>query len=223
MNANVHRLRGALAAALLALAGTAHALVGSGTPVTQQREVSGFSGVGLSVPGKLEIVQGEAEGLRVTVDDNLAAELETAVVKGTLRIRWRDDKDHRPKTPIRITLNARTMRSISVAGSGSVAAPALATPRLEVRVAGSGEARLGGRTEDLEVRIAGSGDVDAARLDAQRARVRVAGSGDATVAARESLAVTVAGSGAVRYYGDPAVERRIAGSGSVRRVGAAPG
>ena len=211
------------AAALIASAGEALAATGSGNAVTQNRAASGFDGIGLAVPGKLEIVQGTTESVTVTVDDNLAADLETTVIQGKLRIRWREGVEHRPKAPIRVVVNAKTVKSISIAGSGSVSAPSLATAQLAITIAGSGDARLGGRADSLEVHIAGSGDVNAEKLDAERAKVHVAGSGDATLVARKALDVHVAGSGDVRYYGDPTVQRKVAGSGSVRRLGAAPG
>lgn len=211
------------AAALLACAAPALAATGSGNPVTQARAVSGFDGIGLAVPGKLEIVQDGTESATVTVDDNLAADLETTVVKGKLRIRWREGVEHRAKAPIRIVVHAKALNSISIAGAGSVSAPALAAAQLKVHIAGSGDMRLGGKAEALDVHIAGSGDVNASKLDAERTRVHVAGSGDATVVARRALDAHVAGSGDVKYYGDPTVQRKVAGSGSVRRVGAAPG
>lgn len=223
-------LKTALAAAAIAAAAAfalplhaARTVWGSGNPITQPRPVSGFTGIGLAIPARVEVAQGETESLTLTVDDNLAAEVETVVVDGMLHIRWRKGVEGRARSPIRITVNARELGLLSVAGSGTLLAPALTARTLSLHIAGSGDARVGGRAETIEVRIAGSGDVDASRLDAQRATVHVAGSGDARVVARKSLDVHVAGSGDVRYYGDPAVSQRVAGSGSVRRAGAAPG
>lgn len=226
---NAHRTSFLLAAAA-AIAGlgltTASAwtgITGSGKALTQQREVSGFTGVALSVPGRLEIVQGTAEGVTLTADDNVAPEIETVVESGVLHVRFRKDTNVRTRTRISITVKARAIHSIAVAGSGDVIAPSLDSPELKVRIAGSGDVQLGGRAGTLEVRISGSGDVDAGRFDTQHARVSVAGSGDATVWARKSLEVKVSGSGDVRYFGDPDVRQKIAGSGSVRRKGASPG
>jgi len=69
---NAHRtslLLGAAAAIAslgLATASAWTGITGSGQTLTQQREVSGFTGVALSVPGRLEIVQGAAEGVTLT-------------------------------------------------------------------------------------------------------------------------------------------------------------
>lgn len=213
----------AIASLGVAAAGAWTGITGSGKPMTQQRDVSGFHGVVLSMPGRLEIVQGTAEGVTLTADDNLVPEIETVVEGGVLHVRFRRGLGATTRTRISVTVKAREIRSIGVAGSGDVVAAALDSPELSVRLAGSGDVKLGGRAESLQVRISGSGDVDAGGFDTQRARVTIAGSGDATVWARKSLDVSVSGSGDVRYYGDPEVRSKVAGSGSVRRKGAAPG
>jgi hypothetical protein len=217
-----------LAAAAIASLGVASAgawtgITGSGRPVTHQRDVSGFSGIALSVPGRVEIVQGPAEGVTLTADDNVVPEIETVVERGVLQIRLREKIGLTTRTPIAITVKARSIESIAVAGSGEVIATALEAPALTIRVAGSGDVKVGGRADSLRVRISGSGDVDAGRFDTQRAQVSVAGSGDATVWARKALEVSVSGSGDVRYFGDPEVRKTVAGSGTVRRKGASPG
>lgn len=192
-------------------------------PATQQRAVSGFTGLGLSIPARVEIVQGEAEGITLSGDEAVLAEIVTEVDGSTLRIRWKDGVEPRSYRRIAISVKAKAIDSIAISGSGEVLAPALQSKRLAARIAGSGEIRVAGRAEALEVRISGSGNVDASRLETMRTTVRIAGSGDAMVWAREALDVNVSGSGDVRYYGDPRLGQRIAGSGSVRRAGASPG
>jgi hypothetical protein len=209
--------------ALATPAAHAETVSGSGRAVTQAREARGFSAVELAIPGKMEIVQGDREGLAITADDNLLPEIETVVERESLRIRFRRGLNVRTRTPIRITLHARTIEAIAIAGSGDVLAPSINSRDLAVRVSGSGDVHLGGKADSLRVRISGSGEVKADRLEAQRAQVSIAGSGDVTVWARQALEVSLAGSGDVRYYGDPTITRKIAGSGSVRRAGASPG
>lgn len=213
----------AIASLGLAAAGAWSGITGSGRAMTQQREVSGFTGIALSLPGRLEIVQGAAEGVTITADDNVVPEIEAVVERGVLQLRFRQNTGVTTRTRIAITVKARSIESIAVAGSGDVIAPSLDSPELTVRLAGSGDVKVGGRAQSLQVRISGSGDVDAGRFDTQRAKVSVAGSGDATVWARKTLEVSVAGSGEVRYFGDPEVRKKVAGSGTVRRKGASPG
>lgn len=207
---------------LAASTALAASLSGSGRSATENRAVSGYSGIALAIPASLEVVQGAAESVSITADDNVLPEIESVVEGGVLKLRFRQRFASVDNTRIRVTVNARALDSLTVAGSGDIRATGLDTPRLAIKVAGSGDVRLSGRAAALEVNISGSGDVDAARLDTRRARITVAGSGDAVIWAREALSVRVAGSGDIRYYGDPAIEKTIVGSGSVRRLGAAP-
>lgn len=209
--------------ALAAPAALAENVSGSGRAVTQAREARGFNAVELAVPGKLEIVQGDKEGLTITADDNLLQAIVTTVERETLRIRFRKGLTVRTQAPIRIILHAKAMEAIGIAGSGDVLAPSISARELAIHVSGSGNVLLGGKADSLIVDISGSGDVRAGKLETQRAQVSIAGSGDVTLWAKQALDVSVAGSGDVRYYGDPAVAKKIAGSGSVRRAGDAPG
>lgn len=207
--------------ALAAAVAFAAAVTGSGKPITQTRQLKDINGLGLSIPAIVEVGQGSQERLTITADDNVLPLIESVVQGGVLKLRLREGTRLQRAT-IRVSLQVRTLESISISGSGEVRAPALSGAKLRLDIAGSGDARLGGKAEALDVRLSGSGNVDAAKLAAQRAAVSVSGSGDATVSARESLNVRIAGSGDVRYYGDPKVEKSVAGSGSVRRLGAAP-
>ena len=207
---------------LAAAAAQAVTLVGSGRSATEDRAASGFSGVALSLPARVELVQGGSESVRITADDNVLPQIESVVEGGVLKLRFRERGTSLTNARIRVIVNARTVESLAIAGAGDIHATALATRRLSVSVSGSGDVKMAGRADALEASIAGSGEIDASRLDTQRAKVSVAGSGDAVIWARQTLKVSVAGSGDIRYYGDPVVERSIVGSGSVRRLGAAP-
>jgi hypothetical protein len=220
-------IRTAFLAAFLcgATLAAAESVDGSGKAATETRNVTGFHALGLSVPGKLEIVPGDAEKLVISADDNILPLIETTVDRGELRIRFREHAhlNVHTRTPIRMTLTAKAIDALAISGSGDIIANTVGAQSMQVSISGSGNVTLAGKAQDLRVDISGSGDVKAGKLEAQSARVSIAGSGDATVWARESLRVSVAGSGDVRYYGDPTVQRTVAGSGSVRRAGAAPG
>jgi hypothetical protein len=211
----------------------------------QNRPVSGFTGVSLSIPGKMELVQGDTESLSIEGAAEDLAKVETVVEDHVLHIRmqkeYRSNWSWNPK--FRMTLHARTIESIRISGSGDIDAKSLKgnavklaisgsgdirIPSFEVdsaaiSISGSGDIQLGGRAGSVNSSISGSGDLKAAKLEARNVSVSIAGAGDVSVWAREALQVRIAGSGDVRYYGDPSVEKRIAGSGSVRRLGPSPG
>jgi len=216
---------------------------GSGRIVKQNRQVSGFTGLSLSVPGRVELRIGSSEGVTVEADDNVLPLLETVVEDGTLKIRPARRNLNLQTRGIRVVVQARAIERLSLGGSGSIHADPLKARRLDVDVGGSGSVNLkgveadtlsvaiggsgdlqaaGGTVGAMSVSIGGSGDVDLGRVQATSASVSVSGSGEATVWPRNTLSVSIAGSGDVHYYGDPQVRKSVAGSGEVKRMGAAP-
>jgi hypothetical protein len=59
----------------------------SGNVKTETRDVTGFSGISLSLPAKVTIKQGNKEGVIIESDDNFLPLIETVVERGQLRIR----------------------------------------------------------------------------------------------------------------------------------------
>jgi carbon monoxide dehydrogenase subunit G len=215
---------------------------GSGTIKSEARNVSGFTGVSLSIPANAEIVQGGSEGVRIETDDNILPLIETVVEDGKLKIRFKDRNMSVSTKTLKMTINVKTIDSLSVAGSGDLRASRLQVAKLKTSIAGSGDVRIsaldadsltvsiagsgdfsaGGKANTVEAKIAGSGDMKIEKLAANNVKLSIAGSGDAAVWAKDTLTVSVAGSGDVAYYGDARVTQSVAGSGSVKRLGSAP-
>jgi hypothetical protein len=209
----------------------------------ETRPVSGFKGIDLAVPGKLEIIQGDTESLTLEGPDDVLADIETVVRDdGILLIRRRNRGGWPWRTELRIVANMKQVESVAITGSGDVYAKSLRGPKLTFAIAGSGnidvasidtesahlvvsgsgDIRVAGRAASVSSNISGSGDIKAPKLEARRATVSIAGAGDIALWVRDSLQVKIAGSGDVRYYGDPSIEKRIVGSGKVERLGPAP-
>lgn len=223
----------AIAALLAALPATA---------ATEQRSVSGFHALAVSVPAHVTVMQGAAEDVALTADDDVIAKIETVVEAGVLRIRFPRGIHPHPTRPIAITVHVRSLDSVATAGAVTVEIPRIEGERLAVKLAGSGRIVLPdvklaalsigtsghahglaiGRADALDVHMAGEGEMNAVRLDARRADVRIAGSAKVVVWVRERLDAAITGSGSVAYFGDPAVQSHVNGSGWVRRTAAAP-
>ncbi len=216
----------------------------SGNVKTETRDVTGFSGISLSLPAKVTIKQGNKEGVIIESDDNFLPLIETVVERGQLRIRPTEKnmsfKGRSMK--LNITIDAINIESLSVSGSGDIVADELNSPKLrtsiagsgevniksltsdsvKVSIAGSGDLNLGGTTNELEGSIAGSGSIKADRLKAKNVVVKVAGAGEATIWATDTMKLSIAGSGDVKYWGEAKVTQSVAGSGSIKRLGTAP-
>jgi hypothetical protein len=215
---------------------------GSGVMKTESRSAAGFTQISLSIPAKVELIQGSAEGVTIEGDDNIVPLVETEVKNGELRIRFADKNLSVSTKLLKLVVQVRTIEGLSVAGSGDVHSAQLQSATLKSSIAGSGDVNItrldvdkltvsiagsgnfsaGGKAKIIETEIAGSGDIKIGNLEADAVKVSVAGSGDAIVWAKDSLKVSVAGSGDVKYYGDAKVSKSFAGSGSVKRLGSAP-
>jgi hypothetical protein len=216
----------------------------SGNVKTETRDVTGFTGISLSLPAKVTIKQGNKEGLTIEADDNFLPLIETVVERGQLRIRPVEKNMHFKgrSMKLNITVDAINIESLSVSGSGDIIAAQLNSPKLKTSIAGSGDVNikaltaesvkasiagsgdlnLGGSAKEFEASIAGSGTVKADRLKAKTVVLKIAGSGDATVWATDNMKLSIAGSGDVKYWGDAKVTQSVAGSGSIKRLGTAP-
>lgn len=215
---------------------------GNGKIERQARDLAPFTGIALSLPGKVEVRSGGREGVTVETDANLLPLIETVVENGTLKIRTRNHENLKTRN-LRFVVQARELQHLSVGGSGDIEAEAMRGERMQISVGGAGDVKVrkldggtlaidvggsgdvkvdDGSIRSLSASIAGSGDVDMRRLRSDDARVNIAGSGDAKVWVRNDLNVSIAGSGDVEYYGDARVRKSVAGSGSVQRAGGAP-
>ena len=215
---------------------------GSGNIKTETRNVSGFTGISLSLPANVEIIQGGSEGIVIETDDNILPLIETVVDNGSLKIRFKERNMSVNTKTFNITINVKTIDNLSVAGSGDVRAAKLQVAKLKTSIAGSGNVHItsldadtltlsiagsgdfsaGGKASVVEGKVAGSGNMKIGALAANSVKLSIAGSGDATVWAKDTLTVSVAGSGDVTYYGDARVSQSVAGSGSVKRLGSTP-
>jgi hypothetical protein len=229
-------------ALLIAAPAWAETVKGNGVVRTQVRTASGFTGVALGINARVELRQGDAEGVTVDADENLLPLIQTVVKDGTLEIRPARRNLSLQSSAIRLVVQARRIDSLALGGSGSITADALRAGKLaleiggsglidlrhvqaeqvKVEIGGSGNMKLAGSARRLDVSIGGSGDIAAPDFIADKVAVAVGGSGDAQVAARTSLDVTIAGSGSVDYSGDPQVSQTIVGVGRVKRVGPLP-
>lgn len=242
----LHAAAAALACAacfLIASTSAAAAVVkGNGVMKTQERPVARFTAIALELPAQVELRLGESENLSVETDENLLPWVETAVENGTLYIRAAKRDTSIETRKLRVTVQARQIDQLAVAGSGTIRADALRAPRLKLEIGGSGaievaraeagnvsaaiggsgSIKLAGTARKLSVSIGGSGDVAAGKLQAEEVRVSIGGSGGAIVWARSSLDAAMAGSGDVKFYGDPTLRVSAVGSGTARRLGASP-
>lgn len=212
---------------------------GSGTVITEARDVAGFDRVDVSGAGNVRVTQGETESLSITTDDNLLPYIVTEVYQNKLRI-YLDKVNARPTKGITYDLRVKDLRalnlsgamkaesgpletdslSLTISGSGSISIDHLIAENAELRISGSGSGSMRGEVVTQALHVSGSGSYHAGDLKSQVAEVRISGSGDATVWVSETLDAHISGSGTVSYYGAPRTDQHVSGSGKVRGLGA---
>ena len=230
--------RGRLALALVSavgLAGCDDGEEGNGERAQESRELSAFSRVRSDCELYVEVVQGEEQTLRLSLDSNLLEYVRTRVENDTLYLDVSEDLGEMVSGPhVRITLPR--LSAAKLAGSGEMRLrfdqPELP---LDVYLSGSGDLRFNGRaaavgafltgsgdielsgeTSDAELGLTGSGDIDARQLSALSADIELSGSGDVSATVTDSTRIALSGSGDVDLYGGSAVEiREESGSGDI--------
>ena len=215
-------------------------VTGNGNMASENRNLSGFSGIEIAGPFDVYLSQGTEYSVRIEGDQNLLEYVETEQHGDILEIGSRDGFNIRPKKSMKVYITAPRIEELEVAGSGSIVSQtAFSSPgRLKMTIAGSGDISLGevdapeiqgeiagsgsitvkGTTRLFQAEIAGSGEIHAFNLLSETTDVEIAGSGDVEVFASKTLDVSIAGAGDVKYKGSPTVSQSKAGSGSVRKV-----
>ena len=209
--------------AVLAALAAATALAGcdSGPPVSQTRDLGGFTRLEVSGDLALDIrlFNRPDPGVRITAGTKSIDRVETEVVGDVLRVSTKSRGltiGPDPLGDVQISLGVPALLALRVDGQADVTLSGLSAKSFELRVNGSGDVRARGRVDDLEMEVDGSAETDLRDLSTQDASVRIDGSGDSQLRVSRSLELIVEGSGNVTYRGRPSVSTRLEGSGNVR-------
>lgn len=203
----------------VSLRGLGPAVEGSGSKVTDMRDLKEFREISLSSDATVEVALGDEQSVELELDDNLVDIIETEVRSGRLTIK--SNKNYRSNIGILVRITVPKLEAVTVSGSGEVNVQNLEADRFEGRVTGSGEIRVKGTAKHVEAAVTGSGDIDFSDLHAEAVEAKVTGSGDIRVSASNRVKARVTGSGDISYAGHsgamPKLESKITGSGDVRK------
>lgn len=204
----------------------------------QDREVPAFSGISISVAGKVYIRQGPVQKVTVEGSERVLEDLITEVRSGRLNIRMPSRWNFRRNDELTVYITVTELESLAVSGSASVFTETpirtddltvaisgsgrveigdLSARNLETTISGSGRLNLAGNRNLASHRIviSGSGRVESASPGAEKADITISGSGRCTIHALSELNIRISGSGRVYYTGNPLVDAKISGSGRV--------
>jgi hypothetical protein len=212
---------------------------------TENRPVSGITGLHFRAVGKIILTQGNEESLTIQGDPEVRSRIGTEIHEGVLVITY--NSDWRDWTGISLIdkgittfhLTMKEIRSIAVAGVGSldsamihsddlsltVSGPATMTfgtlnvNRLEVEMSGVGSIDLAGKCQEQLVNLSGAGNYKATRLESEKTTVNLSGVGNAAIWANEALDANISGAGGVEYYGNAKITQKISGIGVLKYLG----
>jgi len=211
---------------------------GNGNVSTEQRSITGFSGV--ETHGAIDIIATQGNyAVKVETDQNLLQYIETNVENGRLIVRFRRGISLYNFRTAKVYVSAPGLNAFETHGSGNITGEGkiadknkidievagsgniqlnMDCPQIKTATHGSGNITLNGETKDLSCQTNGSGDLKAAGLKAETVKVSIHGSGNNEVFASESLEVEIFGSGDVHYRGEPRVNTTVHGSGAVSKM-----
>lgn len=193
---------------------------GSGSVITETRDVGTFTSVELNAVGQMNISQGSANSLTITADDNLLKLIKTTVRNGVLVIEFeRPAVTFNAITRLQYDITVTKLDTLTVNGAGDIRVTGLDGQSLKVRINGASNIDAAGKVVSQQVTLTGAGRYQAADLQSDDAVIEINGAGTAVVWAEKTLDVGISGMGNVEYYGAPRVSKRISGVGSVTGKG----
>lgn len=192
-------------------------LHGSGVAAAQTRPVGPFTSVVLAGSNDVVVHVGPRRSVVVRADDNLLDRVTTQVHDAKLVV-GNKSGSFTTETPMSVDVEVPALDAVSLVGSGVVSVTDVDAAALAVTLTGSGVLRADGRVGRLDVTLAGSGDAQLGQLVARKVQAVVLGSGRIVVTATKRLDAAVPGTGAIVYGGDPAqVTTSVTGTGAVIR------
>ncbi|HLL51939.1 MAG TPA: head GIN domain-containing protein [Myxococcaceae bacterium] len=188
---------------------------GDGKAITQPRKAEGFKRVAVQGELDVEIKEGGAYAVVVTVDGNLQPLVTTEVEGETLVVGQKENLA--PSRGAKVAITLPELRGVALNGSGDAKVTgAVANRPLDFELSGSGDLSYDGPAQGVDIDVNGSGGVSY-RGSAQALKVSVNGSGDMNAQLSgnlEKVDVEVAGSGDIKLSGGTAQALRVRSAGS---------
>ena len=234
------KLSVALLNAFIVLITSCEKIDGEGPIVTENRDVSGFTGIDFRIGGDVTFKKDAVYKVEVSAQQNILDKLETYVSDGNLVIKAKNSIHIRSYRDVTVVVSGPEMNRLRVSGSGNITTTnAFTTGSMDMDVSGSGKIIVTDMTADYadlkisgsgdikihngtineeRLKISGSGSMDLSNVKATKATTTTSGSGDIRLQVSQHLNTTISGSGSVFYKGNPIIDTKISGSGKVTHM-----
>jgi hypothetical protein len=189
---------------------------GSGILLEETRNVPEFSGIDLSGIYEVFVRCGQKQEVFVFGDDNVVPHVKTEVNGNILKVFL--DQSVSTRNKIKLILSANMVNSLKVSGTATVDISRVRNKSFNLVISGTGDTKVEGMSDALEITVSGTGNVDAKNLTAKTAVVDVSGAGNVVLSASDELIASIRGVGNIYYYGNPGkVVEAVSGVGKIHR------
>ena len=213
---------------------------GSGTIISENRDVSSFEKVSVAGAGDIVLIKSEEESLSIETDDNLVPLIQTSIRGGCLHI-GPDNVNLRPSKSIHYTLKYKKLNAVdcsgaihvegkqietenfdlNLSGASSVKIEGMKADRLKMGISGAVHVELSGKVREQKIELSGASNYQAGNLESESARVDVSGASEITLWVRKDLNAQLSGASSLRYYGSPEHSQcDTSGASHIKQLGA---
>ncbi len=207
-----------------ALALVGPTLRGSGTIVSETRNVGPITSIEIIGAMQARVSPGETPSLQIEADDNILPLIKTEVRNGRLVARVEFQGSINPSKPIALTVTTPTLNGIAahgaskidatatpgeqfaieVSGASEVRVDAIDVSTLVVDISGAGKAQVSGQANTVTLSNSGASNLDATQLKSESAKVNLSGASTAEVVVSSSITGDLSGASRLRVHGNPA-------------------
>lgn len=209
-----------LLSAILLFSACTKSIRGTGSTITETRNIAAITSVQLEGGAEVEIMQGNVQAVTVSGYENLVPIFLTQVTNGNLVLRFEDPYYNVRRNNIKVTIVVPDLLAVRSNGSGQISlSNFLNKNTFSASINGSGNITVNNSSYNkMVLDINGSGNIKAYGCTAGDTEAEIHGSGNIEITCVNKISAHIYGSGNIDYWGNPvATEVQISGSGRVRK------
>lgn len=210
---------------------------GSGSPITEDRNVGTFSKVEFGGSIKLKIKQDSTNWMKITADDNILKLIKSRVSGDVLKIEM--DGNFCNPGEVLVELSSKTWSGIKASGATQIISENqinsdnfeldlsgssqvdlnLVTAKFKMETSGSSEIKLKGQARQSDVNVSGAAEINAFNFVVSDYNIETSGSSKCAINVLNSLNVNSSGSSEILYKGLPKnINNKKSGSSELKHV-----
>jgi len=215
-----------------------HRITGNGNVISENRNITGFTGIDVSASIDVYVKQDSVESVRVETDANLQEYVITRIEDGVLHIYPGEHTNLNPTGSIKVYVSGKNFKffeassasdihgeskfqsneevHMHASSSGSIDLD-IKSPKVSIEVSSAGNIKLAGETKDFSVDASSGSSAHCFDLMAENTNVQVSSGANADVFASVKLSGGVSSGGDVKYKGNASTSVEASSGGSVNK------